>query len=405
MTVRVATIQELLSVSFQSSGQGVQITAPATGDMMQFKTCDLNPDIENILRADKGFGRSFSGYVAPGKQTAKFSINAYAILAAAMNPVTAPAFDNLLQGAFGAAPISFADTVQASPTPTAASFAVSSAASLKVGMSLACNIGGATGWQVRPISAIATNTLTFSPAFSAAPAAAAAVIGRIYPLGSLINLYTVVSYLRDTALAVSNVSRMGVDCYIDQLEMDFSQSIIDLNVSGPATYVVEKQSPAGSPPIYNGTFPTLPTLPNNFTSGFSPITPYLAGEVYFDTTLVSIYSAKFKIDNGGKQLPVAFGSVAADGVMYGQRKIMLDFVMDLNSATYSYLLDAELKNPHAIFFHAGQTQGQFIAFSGSKMVLGLQDIEKNDVTARLNASNSMVFANSGADTELYVTVA
>lgn len=398
---RVPTILELLSVSLQAS-QGVQITAPATSDLMMFRNSDLNPSIENILREDKGLGRSFFGYVAPGKQTAKFSIDAYAILASAANPVGAPAFENLLVGAMGATAVSFADTVQAAPTPTTTSFAVTNASTLKVGNSLAVNVGGSFGWQIRPIYAIAGNTLTFAIPFGAAPASTSAVVGRIYNLSSAINLYTIVSWLRDATSAVSNISRMAVDSYVDELGLDFSQSIVTLTASGPASYVVEKQSPAGG--TYNGTFPTLPALPTNWTTGFAPETPYLNGEFYLDTTLLTAYSAKFMLNNGGKQLPVPFGSQFADGVMYGQRKCMIDLLVDGNSANYAYLLDAEQKNPHAVFLHTGQTQGQFIAIYGPKLVLGLNDIEKNDVTARLNFASSAAFATA-ADNEISITIA
>lgn len=400
-SIRVPTILELLSVSLEVT-QGTPITAPATTDMMMFRTCDLNPSIENILREDKGLGRSFFGYVAPGKQTAKFSIDAYAILAAAASPVVAPAFENLLVGAMGNAAVVFTDTVQSSPTPTASSFAVSSAATLKVGDSVAVNVGGSFGWQIRPISAIASNTLTFLIPFGAAPAATSVVNGRIYRLSSAINLFTVVSWLRDATGAVSNISRMAVDAYVDELGLDFSQTIVTLTASGPASYVVEKQTPAGG--LYNGTFPTLPSLPTNWITAYAPETPYLNGEFYLDTTLLTAYSAKFTLGNGGKQLPVPFGSQFADGVMYGQRKVMMDLEVDGNSNNYSYLLDAEQKNPHAVFLHTGQTAGQFIAITGPKMVLGLNDISKNDVTARLNFASSALFATA-ADNEISITIA
>ena len=404
MTVfRVPTILELFSASLQSAA-GTQVTAPTTSDLMQFLKCDLNPSIENIKREDKGLGRSYFGYLAPGKQSAQWSADLYAILASGVSagPPAAPAFDNLLVGAMGASVVSFSDTVQAAPTPTTTSFAVSNAASLKVGNMVAVNVGGAFGWQMRPISAIAGNTLTFSIPFGAAPAAASVVQGRIYNLGSAINLYTIVSWLRDTASAISMLSRMAVDSYVDKLSFDCNSSIVSLSAGGPASYVVEKQSPASG--TYNGTFPTLPALPTNWTTGFAPDTPYLNGEVYLDTTVLTTYVFKLSIDNGGKQLPVPFGSQFADGVMYGQRNVMMDLEVDGNSANYAYLLDAEQKNPHALFAHTGQTIGQFIGFYSPKMVLGLNDINKSDVTVRLPFTSSALFATA-ADNELSMTIA
>jgi len=397
--IRVPTIYEVLSISAQSA-QGTP-AVPATADILTYLNCDLNPDIENIIREDKGLGRSMFGYVAPGKQTAKWSVEVYADLASAATPPNPPQFEQLLVSAMAAAPVSFNDTVQASPSPTASSFAVSNAAALKPGDSLAVNIGGSFGWQMRPIQSIATNTLTFAIPFGAAPASTSVVKARIYRLGAVNNFMTIVDWLRDQTLAVSNLARMAVDCIADTFALDCSQTIVRVSASGPASYVVEQQSPASG--IYNGTFPTLPALPTNLTTGFSPETPYLNGEFFLDTTLLTAYTVKMTLSNGAKQLPVPFGSQFADGVILGQRKIALDLEVDGNSANYSYLLDAEQKNPHSLFFHTGQTQGQFIGVYSPKMVLGLNDLVKNDVTVRLNFGSSLQFATA-SDNEVTISL-
>lgn len=400
---RVPTINELLSISLQSA-QG-SIATPATADIIQFLKCDLDPAIENYIREDKGLGHSIFGYVGPSKQTAKWSADMYAVLADGANPVVAPAFENLLLGAFGAsAAVSFNDTVQASPVPTSTVFAVSSAASLKVGDSLAVNVGGGSTWQMRPITSIASNTLTFGAGgFSSAPASTNAVIGRIYRLSSAVqNFFTIVNWLRDQVLATSNISRMAVDAVVNDLALDCSQNIVTLSASGPASFVVEKQSPATG--TYNGTFPTIPSLPTNWLTGYQVETPYLNGEIFLDTTALTAYSAKMAINNNAKQLPVAFGTQFADGVMFGQRRVNLDLICDGNSANYAYLLDAEQKNSHVLFFHTGQTQGQFIGVYCPKMFLGLNDLEKNDVTVRLNFTNSLMAA-SAADNEITLSIA
>jgi hypothetical protein len=400
MTItRVPTINELLSISAQST-QGTPAT-PATADIMTFMNVDLNPDIENIIRADKGLGRSMFGYVAPGKQLAKWTAELYAILANGATPPVAPEFEQVLISAMGASPVVFNDTVQASPTPTTTSFAVGNASTLKVGDPVAVNVGGSIGWQMRPISGIASNTLTFTIPFGAAPPATNVVQARLYRLGSTNEYLTIVDWLRDATLATSALSRMAVDAIANQFTIDCSQTIVRVTAGGPASFVVEKQSPASG--IYNGTFPTLPSLPVNLTTGFSPETPYLNGEVFLDTTLITAYTVKMMLDNGAKQLPVPFGSQFADGVILGQRKVALDLEVDGNSANYSYLLDAEQKNPHALFFHTGQTLGQFIGVSSPKMVLGLNDYQKNDVTVRLNFSNSLQFATT-ADNELTIAI-
>ena len=303
--VRIPTINELLSISLQSA-QGAMVTAPATTDITTFLKNDLNPTIENILRTDVGLGRSHFGYTAPGKQTAKWSVDLYALLANAATPPVAPLFENLLVGAFGNAAVVFNDTVQASPTPTASAFAVSNASTLKPGDPVACNIGGATGWQMRPISSIASNTLTFSPPFSAAPSATAVVQSRIYRLSEAVNFYTIVDWLRDANNAVSALSRVAVDAVVNDFALDMAQTIVQLSASGPASFVVEQQTPAEG--IWNGTFPTLPTLPTNLVTAYSPETPYLQGEFFLDTTAFTAYSVKLALSNGGKQLPVPFGS-------------------------------------------------------------------------------------------------
>src|SRR6185437_11667285 len=203
--VRIPIYNELLAASIQS-GIGAQVTTPATADLMQFVSCDLNPQFENLKRADKGLGRSTFGFIKGGKLNSQWTIDAYLSLSTASTP-TAPEAGNLIQGAFGSAPVVFQDTVQASPSPTASSFAVSSASTLKVGDPVAVNVGGAFGWQMRPVTGIAANTLTFSPAFGAAPPSGAAVQSLIYRFNSA-GMYwlTLTNWLRTIAGADSNYS-------------------------------------------------------------------------------------------------------------------------------------------------------------------------------------------------------
>lgn len=402
MTIhRVPLINELLSISVQAA-QGTPAT-PATGDITTYLKCDLNPDIENIKRSDMGLGRSDFGYVAGGKQTAKWSCDLYALLSTA-STATAPLFDALLASAMGASSVVFQDTVQASPAPTTTSFGVTNASTLKPGNMVAVNLGGSNGWQMRPISSIASNTLTFGIPFSVAPAAAGAVQAVIYNLGDALKFLTIVDWLRDDTLAVSSLARMAVDALVNSLTLDTSANVVGLSASGPSSYVVEEQSPAQS--TYSGTFPTLPSIPTNLTTAFSPESPFYSGEVYLDTTLITAYTVKMMLDNGAKQLPVPFGSEFSDGVVLGQRKVNFDLEVDGNSANYAYQLDAEQKNPHAVFYHTGKTQGQFIGVYMPKMFLALNDYNKGDVTVRLNFSNSLASAGSaGADSELCICVA
>jgi len=161
MPVRTPLANELFAASLQTA-QGTPAT-PATGDLLPFVSCDLNPRMENLERADKGLGRSKFGFVAGGKQSATWQVVCYLNLASAATPPAAPLGENLIVAALGSPAVVFSDTVQSTPTPTASTFAVSNASSLRVGDVLAVNIGGSVGWQMRPISAISNNTLTFSP--------------------------------------------------------------------------------------------------------------------------------------------------------------------------------------------------------------------------------------------------
>src|SRR5690348_9354910 len=97
LPVLTPTSNEVLAVSLQAARGTAAV--PATADILNFLNCDLNPAFENLIRGDKGFGRSYFGDVQGGHETAMFSIAAYLILAAAANPVVAPPIENLLIGA------------------------------------------------------------------------------------------------------------------------------------------------------------------------------------------------------------------------------------------------------------------------------------------------------------------
>lgn len=392
---RVPLINELLSISAQSA-QGTPAT-PATADITTYLKCDLNPRIENIAREDMGLGRSEFGYVAGGKQSAEWSCDLYALLATGATPPVAPLCDALLASAMGAAKVVFNDTVQATPAPTTTSFAVSSATNLKVGDPLAVNVGGTFGWQMRPIASIAGNTLTFAIPFGQAPASAAAVQAVLYRLGDALQFLTIVDWLRDDTLATSALSRMAVDALVNALSLDTSANVVGISASGVASAIVEEQNPGSY------VFPTLPTLPTNLTTAYSPESPFYAGEVYLDTTLITAYQIKMALDNGARQLPVPFGSEFSDGVVLGKRKVSVDLVVDGNSANYAYLTDAEQKNSHALFFHTGKTEGQFIGVYAPKLFLALNDYEKNAETVRLNFGNSLAAATA-ADNELTIAI-
>jgi hypothetical protein len=85
--------------------------------------------------------------------------------------LTVPALAIIYSGASDLA-AGFSTTVQASPTPTTTAFAVG--ASLGANFPVGCNIK--VGGQQTKVTAVATDTLTVSPALSGAPAAATAVV-------------------------------------------------------------------------------------------------------------------------------------------------------------------------------------------------------------------------------------
>lgn len=378
--VRMPIYNELLAASVQS-GIGAQVTAPTTTDLMQFVSCDLNPQFENLKRADKGLGRSTFGFIKGGKLSSQWTIDAYLSLSTAATP-TAPECGNLIQAAFGAAPVTFQDTVQAAPTPTASSFAVSSAASLKVGDPVACNIGGATGWQMRPITAIAGNTLTFSPAFGAAPASGQAVQSLIYRFNSAGMFWlTLTNWIRSIAGADSNFSIAAVDAAVGDLTIDFMGDIIKVAASGPAGKIYEP----GAGII------TIPALPTNWITGFTPQASQF-GEAFLDATAVTLYTLSLKLNNNAKSLPVPFGSQFPDGTIFGMRELMVDTTMDGADINAPFLTDSETKNPHALFFHSGTTQGAFCGVYSPKMYLARNDYDKGQETLRLNFTNSEVAA-------------
>lgn len=365
---------------------------PATADILNFLNCDLNPAFENLIRGDKGFGRSYFGDVQGGHETATFSIAAYLILAAAANPVVAPPIENLLIGALGPAPVSFADTVQASPSPTATAFAVTSAASLKAGDMVAVNVGGSFGYQMRPIASISTNTLTFSIPFGAAPSSGAAVIARIYRLSSAVNYFTLCNWQRDTGYNVlTTYSREAIDAVIGRLDIDMMQAIAQLSASGPASQVTE---PGAS-------MPALPTLP---TVGTESAQANTFGEAFLDTTAVNAYAMRVSIDNMAKNLPAPLGSKFSDGTIFGMRKVTGDVTLDANSVNAAYLTDSEQKNAHALFAHLGNTNGNFFGINLPKVFLQYNDPDKSQETLRLNFTGS-VAAATAADNELVIAIA
>lgn len=383
---------ELLAASVQS-GIGAQVTAPTTTDLMQFVSCDLNPQFENLKRMDKGLGRSEFGFIKGGKLSSQWTIDAYLTLSSASTP-TAPEAGNLIQAAFCSPPVVFSDTVQASPSPTASSFAVANASSLKVGACLAVNIGGAFGWQMRPVTAIATNTLTFSPPFGAAPSSGAAVQAVIYNFNSSAMYWlTLTNWIRSIAGADSNYSIVAVDAAVGDLTIDFMGDIIKLTCSGPAGKIFEPGA---------GTV-TIPALPTNWITGFSPQASQF-GEAFFDTTAVTLYTASLKLNNNAKSLPVPFGSQYPDGTIFGMRELVFDCTMDGADINASFLTDSEQKNTHALFMHSGTTQGSFCGVYSPKMYLARNDYDKGQETLRLSFANSALAATI-ADNDITLSFA
>jgi len=201
----------------------------------------------------------------------------------------------------------------------------------------------------------------------------------------------VFNWLRDSNYNVTGYSRKAIDAVVNQLKVDMTQSIIQLTASGPASYVSEQSVPAP------------PALPTNWTTGFQPQASQF-GEAFLDTTQITPYEFNLTLDNAAKQLPVPFGSQYADGVIFGTRDIKIDLVVDATDQTVGYLTDAEQKNPHALFAHSGATQGRFFGIFCPKLTLALNDYTKNDVTLRLNFTNSVAFATQ-ADNELVIAIA
>lgn len=385
MPVRTPSYNEILAISLQT-GEGVE-AAPVTGDVMQFINAQLVPAQENLVRTDKGLGRSRFGYVAGGNIASTWDMSAHLTLPAAATPVSTPQEEQIFRGALGAAAVSINTTVAAAPAPTATVFTVGAGvgATLKVGDPLTVNIAGT--FQVRPITAIATDALTFSPGFTAAPASGAVAKARIYRLGTNPNYYTMVKWFRDTADANTAYTRKAIDAVFGELDLNFNQSIINIAARGPAAQVVRTSIPA------------IPTLPS-----FTEVAKARNfGDAWLDTTKLVAYEFDVKLNNQAVPLPVPFGKQVADSVMFGIRQATFDLVLDGQDTNSSFVTDSENKTNRALFAHSGNAEGGLFAVSAPKINLTLAEYAIDQATLRLRFAGSGIFA-SAANNELAICI-
>jgi hypothetical protein len=384
---RVPIINELLAAAVQT-GEGVEAT-PVTADIMQVISFELSPNQEQLEREDKGFGRSSFGFARGGNQAATWELVAHLLVAPAAAPVVAPNADRLLQAAFGATPVSINTTVQAAPAPTTTVFAVGAGvgATLQVGDVLAVLIG--TTYQMRPITAIATDTLTFSPAFTAAPASGATVKARIYRLATAPTYLTLVGWERDTAGVNTGFSRKALDALVNELIVDMNQSIVQLTARGPASRVNRTSIPA---------IPTLPTFDNlaqarNF------------GGVWIDTTSIKAYELQLTLGNGAVALPVPLGSEFADGSVMGRRSVVYNLLLDAETVTnLPFVTDSEDKTKRKLFGHIGDDHGRMFGFNMPVSQLALSEYEKGAETLRCRFTPSKASATV-SNNELFIAIA
>jgi hypothetical protein len=385
MTIRVQTIDEKFAAAIQNSGEGVEAT-PVTADIIPFIEAAIEPQREDLFRADKGLGRSEFGIVRGGNQSGQWNLTGHLLLAPAATPVTASPWDQLLQAALGAAPVSISTTVD-DPLGNASSsvFNVASASGIQVGDPLAVLIGSA--YEMRPVSAIAGSQLTFSPAFSGVPAHGAVVKARIIRLATAPVFLTLVNWLPGTDGNDTDYSRKALDALVGELVMDFNSSIIGLAFSGPAPKVFE-----GAPHI-----PAIPSLPS-----FSDLAQSRNfGKFFWGGTKHCALELQLTLNNGSALLPVCFGSLNPDGAVHGKRSVRFNIALDANSDNDALRADAEAKTERQLFFHSGDSAGTLFGVNCRKAVLSTLQQEKGAETLRARFGNSGGFA-SAANNEMVI---
>lgn len=384
---RVQIIDEKFAASAQSA-EGTE-AAPATADILPFIEAAIEENVENLFRADKGFGRSELGLVRGGNRSAQWSLAMHLLLDVAAAPVTAPPADTLLRAALGATPVSINTTVN-DAAAAAADFDVTSATGIQVGDILSVNIGGT--FQMRPVSAIAGVNLTFSPAFTAAPANGAVVKARIYRLAAAPVYLTLVNWILDTAAAETNYSRKAIDALVGEMVVDFNASIIGINFSGPAAKFFESDLEGTGIPL----LPSLPTFDElaqarNF------------GGFWWNAVAFTAYELQLTLNNGSALLPVAFGSQNADGAVHGKRSVRFNALVDGRTENETLRVDARNRTERALFFHSGDGAGKLFGVNCRKAVLAIDTHEKGAETLRVRFADSGAFA-SAAENELVIAI-
>lgn len=385
---RVQMIDEKFAASVQSA-EGTE-ASPATADIVPLLEAAIEENVENLFRADKGFGRSELGLVRGGNRSARWNLAMHLLLDAAAAPVTAPPADILLRAALGATPVSINTTVS-DASPAAADFDVASATGIQVGDILSVDIGGT--FQMRPVSATAGANLTFSPAFTAAPSNGAVVKARIYRLAAAPVWLTLINWQFDTSGAEATYSRKAIDALVGEMVLDFNQSIIGMNFSGPAAKFFESDS--------EGTgIPAIPTLPS-----FNELAQARNfGGFWWNATQYTAYELQMTLNNGSALLPVPFGSQNADGSVHGKRSVRFNLLVDGSTVNDALRVDARARTERALFFHSGDGAGKLFGVNCRKAVLGIDAHEKGAETLRIRFADSGAFA-SAAENELVIALA
>lgn len=385
MALRAPTNNEILAFSVQTA-QGAENTTPATAEIVPFISCALDPNQQNLERADKGLGRTFFGYVRGGNLSSQWKAELELVLAAAATPVATPSIDVLLKASMGATVVSFNDTVQAAPGPTTTVFAVTSAATLKQNDIISVAVAGV--FYMRTITNIAANTLTVFPALPAAPVSTAKVKSRIYRLATAPVYMTITNWIRATDNTTTAYSRKAIDAVVGQLLIDFNQSIIRLSASGPAGQVS------------SSSIATIPTLPS-----FSDVAQARNfGTLYWGGTALTAYELQITLDNGAAALPVAFGSQFPDGTVMNLRKVTFNLTLDAADTNASVFADANAKTQRNLFGYSGDGEGVLFGFNLPLAVLTNPVEDKGSDTVHFKCDAAAAVGTT-TDGELILAIA
>jgi len=384
---RVLMYNELCAVAKQVD-ETTEVASPATADVLQIIDMAIRKNEAQLLRTDKGLGRSRFGFVRGGNTEADWELNAHLTLKAAAAPVSNPQLENILLGAMGGTPVSVNTTVNDAGA-TAGSFIVASATGIQIGDILAVNIASAGSYQCRPVTNVVSTTITFSPPFTAAPTNGATVKARIYRLSTALPWFTIVNWLRNDADADSVYSQKAIGSQINELEINTNQNIVQMTARGLAASVSRTSIPS---------IPSLPSFAEDAVARNY-------GGVWYDATAIKAYEMLLRLNNGVARLPVPVGQQAADGVVPGQRTVSFDLLVDGDTAVNTALQTAaENKTDFKLFGCVGQTAGESLAWNLRTANLILNPYEKGAETLRLSFAGSQGFA-SAANNELVLMVA